>query len=153
VQRGTAAQARSLGRPLGGKTGTTSEFRSAWFVGFSPDIVVGVFVGFDDNRSLGDKETGAVDAVPIFIDFMRDALQNQPPEDFKAPPGAKLISVHGNVEAFRPGTEPKVQVIAAPEASFGGPPPAPGAPAPPTPLAPPPPPPPKKAPADLSGLY
>ncbi|MBV9511008.1 MAG: penicillin-binding protein 1A, partial [Caulobacteraceae bacterium] len=61
VQRGTAYQASSLGRPIGGKTGTTNDYRSAWFVGFTPDIIVGVFVGFDDNRSLGDNETGAVD--------------------------------------------------------------------------------------------
>jgi penicillin-binding protein 1A len=90
--------------------------------------------------------------VPIFIDFMRDALQNQPPEDFKAPPGAKLISVHGNVEAFRPGTEPKPEAVAAPIPGLGGPIPPPGAPLP-LPAAPPPPPPPKKAPADLKGLY
>ncbi len=78
VQHGTAYQANVIGRPIGGKTGTTNDFRSAWFVGFSPDIVVGVFVGFDDNRSLGSNETGAVDAVPIFIDFMQSALKDTP---------------------------------------------------------------------------
>ena len=84
VQRGTASQASSCSAgPLGGKTGTTNEFRSAWFVGFSPDIVVGVFVGFDDNRSLGNNETGAVDAVPIFIDFMQTALKGTPVHDFR----------------------------------------------------------------------
>src|SRR5205085_2567187 len=66
--RGTAAAAHAtLQRPVGGKTGTTNEFRSAWFMGFDPRIVVGVFVGFDDNRSLGKGETGAVAALPIFI--------------------------------------------------------------------------------------
>jgi penicillin-binding protein 1A len=59
VQRGTAAQASSLGYPLAGKTGTTNEYRSAWFMGYSPNLVVGVFIGFDDNRSLGEGETGA----------------------------------------------------------------------------------------------
>ena len=106
VQRGTAAQARSLGRPLGGKTGTTSEFRSAWFVGFSPDIVVGVFVGFDDNRSLGHGETGAVAAVPIFIDFMQQALKGVPVRDFRAPANAHFAVVNGIREAFQPGSEP-----------------------------------------------
>jgi penicillin-binding protein 1A len=106
VQRGTGAQARVLGRPLGGKTGTTNEYRSAWFIGFTPDMVVGVFVGFDDNRSLGDKETGAVAAVPIFIDFMRGALQGQPVHDFKEPDNARFAYVNGIREAFQPGTEP-----------------------------------------------
>ena len=107
VQNGTgSAVGAALGRPLAGKTGTTNDYRSAWFVGYSPDLVAGVFVGFDDNRSLGEGETGAQAAVPIFIDFMREALRDTPKVDFKAPKGAKLISVHGHVEAFRPGSEP-----------------------------------------------
>ena len=61
---GTAAAVSQLGRHIAGKTGTTNEFRSAWFVGYTPSLVVGVFVGFDDNRSLGDHEAGAVTAVP-----------------------------------------------------------------------------------------
>ena len=145
----------AIGRPIGGKTGTTNDFRSAWFVGFSPDIVVGVFVGFDDNRSLGDNETGAVDAVPIFIDFMQNALKDTPVHDFVPPPDAKYAIVNGNREAFRPGTEPTRPLPVAP----GGPPAAaitpdngaegpvngpPAAGAPPTPRKPPP---------DLNGLY
>jgi penicillin-binding protein 1A len=110
VQRGTAAAVSSLGRPLAGKTGTTNEYRSAWFVGYSPNLVVGVFVGFDDNRSLGEGETGAVDAVPVFIDFMKVALEGQPSVDFKPPKTAKFAMVRGVREAFRPGTEPKVEV-------------------------------------------
>ncbi len=155
VQRGTAYQAHILGRPIGGKTGTTNNFRSAWFVGFSPDIVVGVFVGFDDNRSLGDNETGAVDAVPIFIDFMQQALKDTPVHDFQAPQDAKFGIVNGNREAFRPGTEPQRPI---PSANFGGPPgvtvpngngeaPATGQPAAGAPPAP------KKTPQDLNGLY
>jgi penicillin-binding protein 1A len=112
VQRGTGAQARVLGRPIGGKTGTTNEFRSAWFVGFSPDMVVGVFVGFDDNRSLGNNETGAVAAVPIFIDFMQGALKGEPVHDFKEPAGAHFAYVNGIREAFQPGTEPKTDPLA-----------------------------------------
>ncbi len=156
VQRGTAYQAHILGRPVGGKTGTTNDFRSAWFVGFTPDIVVGVFVGFDDNRSLGNNETGAVDAVPIFIDFMQSALKDTPVRDFKAPADAKFAMVNGEREAFRPGTEPRP----APVAPSGGTPgaviaPSGGAEAPPgePPAAAGPPPAPKKAPSDLNGLY
>ncbi len=109
--RGTAAAAHAaLGRPVGGKTGTTNEFRSAWFMGFSPQLVVGVFIGFDDNRSLGKGETGAVAALPVFIEFMQEAVKGSPPLDFKAPPNTRFAQIGPNREAFRPGTEPKVVV-------------------------------------------
>jgi penicillin-binding protein 1A len=107
VQRGTAASANVLGRPVGGKTGTTNEYRSAWFVGFSPQIVAGVFIGFDDNRKLGEGETGTTAAVPIFIDFMQEATKGLPKTEFKAPKNAKYATVRGIREAFRPGTEPR----------------------------------------------
>ncbi len=106
VQRGTATQALSLGKPVGGKTGTTNDYRSAWFMGFSPHLVVGVYIGFDDNRSLGNNETGAVAAVPIFVDFMGVALKDKASEEFKAPAEAKFAMIRGIREAFRPGTEP-----------------------------------------------
>jgi penicillin-binding protein 1A len=161
VQNGTGSAVSSLGRPLAGKTGTTNDYRSAWFVGYSPDLVAGVFVGFDDNRSLGEGETGAQAAVPIFIDFMREALKDQPRVDFKPPKGAKLINVHGHVEAFRPGTEPKLQDLtetpAAPRIDADGKPTKPipygqmpAGLAPPVPAAAPPP---KKVTPDLNGLY
>lgn len=105
VQRGTAASARGLGRWIGGKTGTTNEYRSAWFVGFTTDMVVGIFVGFDDNRSLGSGETGAGTPVPVFIDFMRTALQERPARPFVRPRNATFRMVNGIEEAFRPGTE------------------------------------------------
>jgi penicillin-binding protein 1A len=114
VQRGTAAAANVLGRPTGGKTGTTSEFRSAWFVGFTPHIVVGTYIGFDDNRSLGEGEQGARAALPIFIDFMQEANKGYTPDDFKAPANAKYAMVRGIREAFRPGTEPRVADEAEP---------------------------------------
>ncbi|MDG2522316.1 penicillin-binding protein 1A [Caulobacter segnis] len=107
VQRGTATQARVLGRPVAGKTGTTNEYRSAWFVGYTPQIIVSVFIGFDDNRSLGSSETGGVASVPIFIDFMQEAMKGVPPTPFKEPKNAKFGYVRGMREAFRPGTEPK----------------------------------------------
>ncbi|HEY8617717.1 MAG TPA: penicillin-binding protein 1A [Phenylobacterium sp.] len=119
VQRGTAASASSLGYPLGGKTGTTNDYRSAWFMGFSPDLVVGIYVGFDDNRSLGDGETGSQSAVPIFIDFMKVALEGVEKKEFKAPKNAKFALVRGIREAFRPGTEPRVAT--APAGGAGGP--------------------------------
>ena len=121
VQRGTATQALVLGRPVGGKTGTTNDYRSAWFMGFSPKLVVGVFVGFDDNRSLGNGETGAVDAVPIFVEFMKEALKVEPPDDFVAPKDAKFALVRGIREAFRPGTEPRVIAPAAGDTGQAGP--------------------------------
>ena len=110
VQHGTAIQARELNWPVGGKTGTTNEFRSAWFIGFTPQIVVGTFVGFDDNRSLGKGETGAVAAVPIFIEFMKEALKGVQKMDFVAPPGTVFAQVGPNREAFQPGTQPAARV-------------------------------------------
>ena len=163
VQRGTAAQARVLGRPLGGKTGTTNDFRSAWFVGFSPQMVVATYVGFDDNRTLGHGETGAVAAVPIFIEFMQEAQKTMPPLDFKAPPNTKFAMVGPNREAFRPGTEPRAGVPAPGGATIVGGEPAVqgitpvGAPTPGLPKEPSAKPPkanrPPKQPDDLNGLY
>jgi len=150
VQRGTAAAASSLGGHLGGKTGTTNEYRSAWFVGYSPNLVVGIFVGFDDNRSLGEGETGAVDAVPVFIDFMKVALDGQPVVDFKPPKTAKFAMVRGNREAFRPGTEPRVEVAPTGPVPYNALPP--GLPPGPQPQAQPGKPPPPKV-DPLSGLY
>lgn len=119
VQRGTATSVSVLGRPVGGKTGTTNEYRSAWFVGFTPEIVAGVFIGFDDNRSLGFGETGTTAAVPVFTAFMREAIKGTPVTDFRAPENAKFASVRGIREAFRPGTEPRAPTPAAEGA--GGP--------------------------------
>ncbi len=109
VQRGTAASARGLGRWVGGKTGTTNEYRSAWFVGFSSDIVVGVFIGFDDNRPLGYGETGTTAAVPVFADFMQTALRERPARPFVRPKNAIFRSVNGIEEAFRPGTTRRIE--------------------------------------------
>jgi len=151
VQRGTATAVSVLGRPVGGKTGTTNEYRSAWFVGFTPQIVAGVFIGFDDNRSLGSGETGTVAAVPVFTEFMRAATKGLPKADFKAPRNAKFIMIHGIREAFRPGTEPKLADIPLEALPGEGPTPYLNLPGNEVGL-PVPPPPPKKA-DEMNGLY
>jgi penicillin-binding protein 1A len=86
VERGTAVGARVLERPLAGKTGTTNDFSNAWFVGYTPSIVAGVWLGHDRPRSLGPEETGARAALPIWVAVMRAALRGQPVEDFPAAP-------------------------------------------------------------------
>jgi penicillin-binding protein 1A len=110
IQRGTGVRANRLGRPLAGKTGTTNDAKDAWFIGFSPDLVVGVYVGFDQPRSLGDRATGSSVALPIWIDVVERALEGEPIRPFRVPPGLKLVSVeHGSgriLEAFVAGTEP-----------------------------------------------
>jgi penicillin-binding protein 1A len=89
VERGTATRVRVLQRPMGGKTGTTNKTRDAWFLGFTPSLITGVWVGMDDERTLGPKETGSQAAAPIFIAYMQEALKNKPvehfPEEVKAP--------------------------------------------------------------------
>ena len=159
VQRGTAASASSLGYPLGGKTGTTNDYRSAWFMGFSPDLVVGTYIGFDDNRSLGNGETGSQAAVPIFIEFMKEALKDVEKKEFEPPKNAKFAMVRGIREAFRPGTEPRVAI--APAGVPGGPQPynqvwsngLTGAPDAGAAVAPPPPPAAKRPADDVTGLF
>ncbi len=120
VERGTGRAIRDLPWPLAGKTGTSNEAMDTWFVGFSPDLVVGVFIGFDRPRSLGPGEQGASTAVPVFKDFMAAALEGTPPIPFRIPPGIRLVRVdpetglpapadakNAILEAFIPGTEPK----------------------------------------------
>src|SRR5438093_1541371 len=82
VQNGTATAAKSLGRPLGGKTGTTNDFTDAWFVGFTPSLTTAVWVGFDTKKTLGNKEAGAVVALPIWIHYLEDTLKDKPVEQF-----------------------------------------------------------------------
>lgn len=85
VKYGTAWRARIIGKPLGAKTGTSNDFRDAWFIGFSPDFVVGVYIGFDDNRTLGEGETGSKAAAPTFTEAMKEILENQPAIPFRIP--------------------------------------------------------------------
>lgn len=135
VQRGTGRRVKAVGKPLGGKTGTTNDALDAWFIGFAPDLAVGVFTGFDEPRSLGPREQGASVASPIFRDFMQGALEGQPPIPFRIPPGIHMVRVNATtglpvpgtkqgviLEAFKPGTVPSEQslVLGAEGASEGG---------------------------------
>lgn len=119
VQRGTATSLRSIGKPLAGKTGTTNDSKDAWFVGYSPDLVVGVFVGYDSPKPMGKDATGGAVAVPIFGSFMKAALADKPATPFRIPPGVKLVRVNpatglrsqpgdpkSILEAFKPDEEP-----------------------------------------------
>lgn len=94
VQRGTAMSLRELNTPLAGKTGTTNESRDTWFIGFSPDLVAGVFIGYDEPKSLGAKATGGNVALPVFKEFMQSALKDQPPVPFRIPPDVRLILIN-----------------------------------------------------------
>jgi penicillin-binding protein 1A len=116
IERGTAMVVRSVGVPLAGKTGTTNDYKDAWFVGFSPNLTVGIYVGFDQPMSMGHGETGGQNAAPIFRDFMAEAVGKQPPVPFRVPPGIRMVRVDlksglpmgtgAVLEAFKAGTEP-----------------------------------------------
>ena len=119
VQRGTAARLSYLNRHIAGKTGTTNDSKDAWFMGFTPNIVVGVFIGYDQPATLGYGGTGSSLAVPVFGEFMENAMKGVPDVDFKIPDGMMQIAIDrktgmraepGNsnviVEAFKPGTGP-----------------------------------------------
>ncbi len=93
VQRGTGRIVSSVGKPLAGKTGTSNDSFDTWFVGFSPDLAVGVFVGFDEPQTLGKHETGARVAAPVFRDFMAEALKDKPATPFRVPPGVRMVRV------------------------------------------------------------
>jgi penicillin-binding protein 1A len=119
IEHGTGWKARELGRPVAGKTGTTNGYRDAWFIGYTPTLVSGVWVGYDDQLSLGPKATGSRAALPIWLEFMKSAHQGQEPVDFGAPdsiiyrtidPRTGLLSTErcrsSLREAFLQGTEP-----------------------------------------------
>ena len=91
VQYGTGRRVRALNRPTAGKTGTTNDFHDAWFIGYTPEIVAGVWVGFDNQVSLGKRETGGRVAAPVWLAFMQEALQGQPLTDFPIPPGIRFV--------------------------------------------------------------
>jgi len=98
VLHGTAAAAAKMPFPLAGKTGTTNDFTDAWFVGFSPNITCGVWIGYDEKKSLGDKETGARAALPVWMQFMSVALTGKEPGEFQPPPGVQNTAVAHKVD-------------------------------------------------------
>jgi penicillin-binding protein 1A len=138
VQRGTAAGAgfqKEVGKPVAGKTGTTNDEKDAWFIGFTPDIVVGVYMGYDKPRHLGRGATGGHLSAPIVKEFLKVALADKPSVPFRVPPGIKLVRVdlksgtragpgteRAIVEAFKPGTAPpdSYSVIGSGDAPEGG---------------------------------
>src|ERR1044071_7560694 len=117
VQRGTATVVREVGKPVAGKTGTTNDEKDVWFIGFSPDMAVGVYLGYDKPRQISARATGGGIAAPIVKDFLKLALADKPAVPFRVPPGIKLIRIDpksgmriaagspgGLLEAFKPGT-------------------------------------------------
>ncbi|GKS59829.1 penicillin-binding protein 1A [Nitrospira sp.] len=120
IQRGTGQLAKSIGRPMAGKTGTSNEYTNAWFIGMTPNLAVGTYVGFDDRRPLGETESGAHAALPIWVRFMQQALQQLPVVPFEIPEDIMYVKVdhntglladdtsseHTSVELFARGTEP-----------------------------------------------
>ncbi|MFH1784099.1 MAG: PBP1A family penicillin-binding protein [bacterium] len=119
IENGTGYSARFLGRPAAGKTGTTNEFNDAWFIGYTPELVTGVWVGYDDRSTLGKKQSGGAVAAPIWTDYMRGALKGKPVLDFPVPDNIVFIKIdpltgllaredspEAIVEAFAEGNEP-----------------------------------------------
>ncbi|HET8579774.1 MAG TPA: PBP1A family penicillin-binding protein [Nitrospiraceae bacterium] len=119
IQRGTGQLAKSIGRPIAGKTGTTNDYTDAWFIGYTPNLAVGIWVGFDDIRTLGETESGAHAALPIWVEFMKEALKKLPVVPFEIPDDIQFVRVdpstgllasdqgdHAVVELFSKGTEP-----------------------------------------------
>ena len=122
VQHGTGWRARSLGRPVAAKTGTTDQFMDAWFIGYTPELITGVWVGFDDERSLGENETGARAASPIWVSFMSKVLKDKSVKDFPVPEGVEFMKINpktgqvslengGILECFKEGTGPPQKVL------------------------------------------
>jgi penicillin-binding protein 1A len=119
IDHGTGRRAKALGRPEAGKTGTTNDMDDAWFMGYTPQLLAGLWVGFDEKRSLGKMETGGRVAAPIWERFMERALENQPILDFPVPAGISFVWINPHtgqrtvpgapgalLECFRRGTEP-----------------------------------------------
>jgi penicillin-binding protein 1A len=124
VERGTGKKVQVVGKPVAGKTGTSNDERDAWFIGFTPDLTVGVYVGFDNPKPMGKGRTGGELAAPIVADFMKLALKDKAAVPFRVPRAIELIPIHVNtgkrgifgtdgviLEAFKPGDEPPANTI------------------------------------------
>jgi penicillin-binding protein 1A len=140
VERGTGQAAKALGRPVAAKTGTTNDYSNAWFIGYTPRLATGVWVGYDRPRSLGKDETGSRVAVPIWVNYMGKVLGDSPKDDFPVPEKVALVPVDLDASnecvrvatlAFVKGTEPAVTCGARRQAVPGGPPDPAAPPAPP----------------------
>ena len=119
IQRGTAANIKDIGFPAAGKTGTTNDEKDAWFIGYTPDLVAGIYIGYDQPTPMGHGSTGGALAAPIFKEFTQKALAGRPPVDFRAPDGMTIVAIDRKtgmqafgagagviMEAFKPGTGP-----------------------------------------------
>ena len=119
IQRGTAANIKDIGFPAAGKTGTTNDEKDAWFIGYTPDLVTGIYVGYDQPTPMGHGTTGGALAAPIFKEFMQKALTGKPAVDFRVPEGMNIVAIDRKtgmassgsgpgviMEAFKPGTGP-----------------------------------------------
>jgi penicillin-binding protein 1A len=113
VREGTGTKAKELKRPAAGKTGTTNELKDAWFIGFTPSVLTGVWVGYDDHTvSLGNGETGGHAACPIWVYFMKEYLENKPVETFQIPEGIIFAKINGSSGAVA-GSDEEGAVYAA----------------------------------------
>ncbi len=134
VQRGTGKKMLVLGKPVAGKTGTSNDEKDAWFIGYTPDLTVGVYVGYDNPKPMGRARTGGELAAPIVADFMRLALRDKAATPFRVPRAIELIPIDAKsgqraifgkegviLEAFKPGDEPpeNTKVIGEDVAAFG----------------------------------
>src|SRR5262249_2186401 len=133
IERGTGTAALKLERPAAGKTGTTNDYSDAWFIGYTPELLTGVWVGFDEKRPLGSGETGGKVAAPIWTDFMKEALADRPVDDFQMPDGmtfahinpvtgkrATATSSRAILEIFASGTEPQLPQPPTPPVEVAG---------------------------------
>jgi penicillin-binding protein 1A len=136
VERGTGKKLQLIRKPVAGKTGTSNDERDAWFIGFTPDLTVGVYIGYDNPKPMGKGRTGGELAAPVVTDFMRMALRDKPATPFRVPKGIELIPINVKsgqrdlfgddgviLEAFKPGEEPpsRTKVIGDQVATSGAP--------------------------------
>ena len=124
VNIGTGGKAKVLGRPVGGKTGSTNDENDAWFLGVTPYLVTGTYIGYDQVEPMGRGETGSGAALPVYVDYAKTALEAYPPDDFPVPEGIVFATVDGMSLPFIPGTQPGTgygmdALGGAPEAEYG----------------------------------
>ena len=143
IKHGTGSAVRVLARPAAGKTGTTNDYDDAWFMGYTPELVTGVWVGRDDHDPLGEGETGGKVAAPIWLEFMKEAMKDRPMTNFPIPPGVRFVRPDGRgntlpaaasladdavlfeFEVFVDGNHPTTRVSSSPRKKLPPPPPRP----------------------------